>query len=175
MEKAEEASQSQSQSQSQSHSPDVVLQDLESPPVLQPEVQDDGESNKEAARSPVDSIEPAAPERPEAPPQGASLKPAPAPAPSLSRAATATAVPRSKRRGLLGRLTIIPEVERPYDYANSTKWVITIIVSAAAAAAPLGSAIFFRKYREYTISSPCITQSPASSGECRRLQYPVDP
>jgi hypothetical protein len=55
-------------------------------------------------------------------------------------------VARSKRRGLLGRLTIIPEVENTYAYTNKTKWVITLIVAMAAAAAPLGSAIFYRKY-----------------------------
>ena len=55
-------------------------------------------------------------------------------------------VPRSKRRGLFGRLTLVPEVERPYDYNNSTKWFITAVVALAAAAAPAGSSIFFRKY-----------------------------
>jgi len=55
-------------------------------------------------------------------------------------------VPRSKRRGLLGRFALfIPEVERPYDYKNSTKWCITFIVAIAAAAAPMGSAIFLRE------------------------------
>lgn len=55
-------------------------------------------------------------------------------------------VPRSRRRGLFGRFTIIPEVERPQEYANSTKWLITGIVALAGAAAPMGSAIFFRMY-----------------------------
>lgn len=54
-------------------------------------------------------------------------------------------VPRSKRRGLLARLTIIPEVEKPYDYKRSTKWLITLQVALAAAAAPMGSAILLRK------------------------------
>ena len=54
-------------------------------------------------------------------------------------------VPRSKRRGLLARFTIIPEVERPYDYKRSTKWLITLQVALAAAAAPMGSAILLRK------------------------------
>ncbi|KAK4241631.1 hypothetical protein C8A03DRAFT_40986 [Achaetomium macrosporum] len=56
--------------------------------------------------------------------------------------ANSNAVPRARRRGLLGRFTIIPEVERPYEYKNSTKWMITAIVALAAAAAPMGSAIF---------------------------------
>jgi hypothetical protein len=54
-------------------------------------------------------------------------------------------IPRSKRRGLLARFTIIPEVERPYDYKRSTKWLITLQVALAAAAAPMGSAILLRK------------------------------
>jgi hypothetical protein len=55
-------------------------------------------------------------------------------------------VPRSKRRGLLGKLAIIPEVERPHEYGNGTKWTITAIVALAAAAAPVGSAIFYRRF-----------------------------
>jgi len=62
---------------------------------------------------------------------------------SSIRSRPLTIVPRSQRRGLLGRLSIIPEVERPYDYTNKTKWLITFIVALAAAAAPLGSAIFW--------------------------------
>ena len=54
-------------------------------------------------------------------------------------------IPRSKRRGLLARFTIIPEVERPYDYTRGTKWLITLQVALAAAAAPMGSAILLRK------------------------------
>lgn len=53
-------------------------------------------------------------------------------------------VPRSKRRGFLGSLTIVPEVENPYDYKKSTKWGLTFIVALATAAAPLGSTIFYR-------------------------------
>ena len=54
-------------------------------------------------------------------------------------------VPRHERRGLLGKLALIPEVDRPYDYKNSTKWLITAIIALAAAAAPIGSAIFLRE------------------------------
>ena len=54
-------------------------------------------------------------------------------------------VPRSQRRGLLGRFTIVAEVENPYDYNNRLKWFITFMVALAAAAAPMGSSIFFRK------------------------------
>lgn len=50
-------------------------------------------------------------------------------------------VPRHLRRGLLSRLTLIPEVTQPYHYPNRTKWLITFTVAAAAAAAPMGSAI----------------------------------
>src|SRR6187402_492949 len=54
---------------------------------------------------------------------------------SSVRSRPLTIVPRAKRRGLLARLTVIPEVERPYDYKRSTKWFITFQVAIAAAAA----------------------------------------
>ena len=54
-------------------------------------------------------------------------------------------VPRSQRRGLFGRFTLLAEVEEPKDYPRPTKWFITFTVAVAAAAAPMGSAIFFRK------------------------------
>lgn len=63
---------------------------------------------------------------------------------SSTRVRPAVIVPREKRRGLFGRLGLIPEVERPVDYLRSTKWTITLVVAAATAAAPLGSSIFFR-------------------------------
>jgi hypothetical protein len=92
---------------------------------------------------------------------------------SSVRSRPLTIVPRSKRRGLLGRFAIIPEVERPYDYSNKIKWIITLIVALAAAAAPLGSAIF---YRESTTSytSPnsfILTLSSCSPPDHRRLEY----
>lgn len=78
-----------------------------------------------------------APVRPEIPPSEGS--------PALEHTPTAMVVPRSKRRGLLGLMTIVPEVEHPQSYKNGTKWLITFIVAVAGAAAPLGSAIFFRE------------------------------
>ncbi|KAI9740842.1 MAG: hypothetical protein M1818_004447 [Claussenomyces sp. TS43310] len=54
-----------------------------------------------------------------------------------------TIVPRSKRRGLLGQLTIIPEIERPREYGRGTKWFITFLIAIAATAAPMGSSIFY--------------------------------
>lgn len=65
---------------------------------------------------------------------------------SSVRSRPLSVVPRSKRRGLLGRFAIIPEVERPHEYGNGTKWAITAIVALAAAAAPVGSAIFYRRF-----------------------------
>ena len=53
-------------------------------------------------------------------------------------------VPRSQRRGILGKFTILAEVEEPKNYPRRTKWFITCVIALAAAAAPLGSAIFFR-------------------------------
>lgn len=49
--------------------------------------------------------------------------------------------PRSQRRGLLARFTLIPEVENPYHYTRKTKWFLTFIVAFCAMAAPMGSAI----------------------------------
>lgn len=56
----------------------------------------------------------------------------------------ANVIPRKERRGLFGSFTIVPEIERPYDYTPKTKWTITAIVALAAAAAPMGSGIFYR-------------------------------
>ncbi|KAH8685708.1 major facilitator superfamily domain-containing protein [Tricladium varicosporioides] len=61
---------------------------------------------------------------------------------SSNRSRAISVIPRSKRRGLLSRFTLIAEVERPYEYKRSTKWFITFLVALAAAAAPIGSAIF---------------------------------
>lgn len=54
-------------------------------------------------------------------------------------------VPRSKRRGLFGRFSIVAEVEEPKHYSRRIKWYITFVVALAAVAAPMGSAIIFRK------------------------------
>jgi hypothetical protein len=54
-------------------------------------------------------------------------------------------IPRSQRRGLFGRFAIIPEVENPYEYKNSTKWMMTIIVALAATTSSTGSSIFYRE------------------------------
>lgn len=58
---------------------------------------------------------------------------------SVRRAAVK--VPRSERRGLFARLSVIGEVEEPYNYSNNMKWTITFIVSMAGAAAPMGSSL----------------------------------
>ncbi|PYH87441.1 MFS general substrate transporter [Aspergillus ellipticus CBS 707.79] len=52
-------------------------------------------------------------------------------------------VPRLKRRGLFGQLTLLEEVENPKVYPRKTKWFITFVVAVAGAAAPMGSSIFF--------------------------------
>ena len=62
----------------------------------------------------------------------------------------AVKVPRSQRRGLLGRFALIAEVQDPYGYSNNLKWFITFIVAFAGAAAPMGSSIFFRKSNSHT-------------------------
>lgn len=53
-------------------------------------------------------------------------------------------VPRSERRGLFARAGFLAEVKDPCRYPYRTKWFITFLVAYAAAAGPLGSAIFFR-------------------------------
>ncbi|KAL6891726.1 MFS general substrate transporter [Trichoderma longibrachiatum] len=69
---------------------------------------------------------------------------------STTRSRTLTIVPRAQRRGVLARLTLVPEVERPYEYKNSTKWGITLTIALATAAAPLGSSIFYPALPEMT-------------------------
>ena len=56
-----------------------------------------------------------------------------------------TEVSRSQRRGLFGRFTVIAEVQEPKHYSRKIKWFITFVIALAAVAAPLGSAIIFRK------------------------------
>lgn len=63
---------------------------------------------------------------------------------SSARSRPLVIVPRKERRGLFAQLTLIPEVERPYDYSRKTKWMITTIVATAAAGSPLGSNILYR-------------------------------
>lgn len=58
-------------------------------------------------------------------------------------------IPRSERRGLMGRFSLIPEVVRPRTYKNQTKWLMTLIVSFAAITSSTGSSIFYRKYPPY--------------------------
>ncbi|KIH93075.1 hypothetical protein SPBR_02217 [Sporothrix brasiliensis 5110] len=74
---------------------------------------------------------------------------------SLSLARTVsrapTIIPRSKRRGLFGQFAILPEVERPYEYRNKTKWLITLIVALTAAGGPLGSSILYPALASLTV------------------------
>lgn len=72
---------------------------------------------------------------------------------SSTRSKAVTIVPRSQRRGLFARFAITPEVERPYEYKNSTKWWITATIALATLAAPLGSSIFYRKFAQ---DSSCV-------------------
>ena len=55
-------------------------------------------------------------------------------------------VPINERRGLLARLSLIPEVDEPKNYSPRAKWTITFIVAIAGAAAPTGSGILLRKF-----------------------------
>ena len=71
----------------------------------------------------------------------------------------AVKVPRSQRRGLFGRFTILAEVEEPKHYPRRTKWFITFVVAMAAMAAPLGSAIFFRKFFRSILQVNLVTDT----------------
>lgn len=57
--------------------------------------------------------------------------------------------PSEVRSSALNRLftasILIPSINNPYDYRRREKWIITIIVTVAAAAAPMGAAMFYRK------------------------------
>lgn len=79
---------------------------------------------------------------------------------TTSRAASVSpaleTVPRSERRGLLGKFSIIPEVTNPYAYSNGTKWWMTVIVSFAAITSSTGSSIFYRECFE-TIEECALT------------------
>ncbi|KAJ9239003.1 hypothetical protein DTO169E5_4601 [Paecilomyces variotii] len=69
-------------------------------------------------------------------------------------------VPRSRRRGLFAQFTLLAEVENPKTYPRRTKWFITFIVAVAAAAAPMGSSIFFpslSQVAEDLNSTPTVT------------------
>ena len=59
-------------------------------------------------------------------------------------------VPRKERRGWFATFALTPEVTNPYDYKDSTKWFITLVVSVSAAAAPVGSAIIFPTLEQVT-------------------------
>lgn len=52
-------------------------------------------------------------------------------------------VPRSRRRGLFARATLLAEIRDPYRYSNVIKWFIVFTVAYASAAGPMGSAILF--------------------------------
>ncbi|KAI1429144.1 major facilitator superfamily domain-containing protein [Xylaria sp. FL1777] len=67
---------------------------------------------------------------------------------SSARPRNTTPVPKESRRGLLPWLSLIPEIDNPYHYANSVKWVLTLFVAVAASAAPMGSAILYPSLAE---------------------------
>jgi hypothetical protein len=47
-------------------------------------------------------------------------------------------IPRSHRRGIFARLTVIPEIEDPVQYSPLTKTCILVIIAIAAIAGPMG-------------------------------------
>lgn len=56
-------------------------------------------------------------------------------------------VPDKKHHGFLGWLSLIPEIENPYNYGKKSKWLITGVVAIAAATAPMGASIFYREQK----------------------------
>ncbi|RAL16798.1 MFS transporter [Aspergillus homomorphus CBS 101889] len=58
---------------------------------------------------------------------------------------------RGQRRGLFGRFALIPEVTDPRSYGNSTKWLMTVIVSFAAITSSTGSSIFYPALAEVAV------------------------
>ena len=80
--------------------------------------------------------------------------------PASNKAPPPVKVPRSKRHGLLGRYTLLAEVDRPRDYPRSSKWFITFVIAVAAFAAPTGSAILFPSLADISASlgtTPTVT------------------
>ncbi|KAL4938128.1 hypothetical protein BDV06DRAFT_215333 [Aspergillus oleicola] len=71
-------------------------------------------------------------------------------APSAPPEATPQVVPRLKRRGLLGQITLLEEVENPKNYPRNKKWFITFIVAVAGSVGPMGSSIFFPALSQVT-------------------------
>jgi hypothetical protein len=61
---------------------------------------------------------------------------------------TAPIVPRKKRRGLLANLSLVPEVERPLEYEFPVKVLVTCVVAAAGASAPMASGILYREFSD---------------------------
>jgi hypothetical protein len=99
----------------------------------------DGDSDHSLPTSPMDNIEPAPVETIGHASHSKSRS-------SSVQTRPMSVIPRSERRGLFGRLTVIPEVERPYEYKLKQKWLITLFVALAAAAAPMGSSVFYREF-----------------------------
>ncbi|GJC98351.1 major facilitator superfamily transporter [Colletotrichum higginsianum] len=121
---------------------------------------DDEEAITEIGRDGDTSRRPA-----DADPAGGDPSAGDAPARTRSRASSTrsralSVVARSKRRGLFAQLAAIPEVDNPYNYADKTKWTITLIIALAAAVSPMGSSIFYpalpEMSKEFDVS-PTIT------------------
>ncbi|KAK5168208.1 uncharacterized protein LTR77_006777 [Saxophila tyrrhenica] len=50
-------------------------------------------------------------------------------------------VPRGQRRGLLARFAVVAEITDAHDYPRKTKWLLTVVIATAGAAAPMASSI----------------------------------
>ncbi|KAI6456043.1 hypothetical protein MCOR17_008420 [Pyricularia oryzae] len=96
----------------------------------------------------------------DAEPQTSATAPRAASRASSARSRALSVVPTSRRRGLFARFAVfVPEVYRPFDYSNKTKWTITFIVALAASAAPMGSGILYPVLTDVSVdlkTSPTI-------------------
>ncbi|KAL9119828.1 MAG: hypothetical protein Q9187_003618 [Circinaria calcarea] len=75
----------------------------------------------------------------------------------------AVKVPKSQRRGLLSRFAILAEIEEPKHYSRRSKWFITFVVASAAATAPMGTAIIYRKEGTTVIGYHLLTRPSLAS------------
>ncbi|KAH8892786.1 MFS general substrate transporter [Thozetella sp. PMI_491] len=71
----------------------------------------------------------------------------------------------NSRPELLEWALLVPQVESPYDYPRSTKWLITSVVAIAAATSPMGASIFYTAIPDMTkdlqVSSTVVNMSVA--------------
>lgn len=76
----------------------------------------------------------------------AAISAVPAPVPDQASSGDAQGSRYSRHRGIFPGLVLIKTVEQPMAYGRNFKWLITFLVSGAAAIDPISSTIFYRKH-----------------------------